>query len=100
MFSYLRVSLVSGGVGWGESVLPTVRGGVESVPRVSPIYFWRDLALELVRECTVIQLLGLRWGLVSIGVANYQSRFVSHKAKKRGGWLGLLLFFYSCILRI
>ena len=46
MFSYLRVSLVSGGVGWGESAAK-FRGYPESVPRVCPVYFLEILVLEL-----------------------------------------------------
>ena len=38
MFPYLRVVLVSGGVGWGESA-PKFRGYTESVPRTCPVYF-------------------------------------------------------------
>ena len=38
MFSYLRVVLVSGGVGWGESV-SKFRGYTESMPRTCPVYF-------------------------------------------------------------
>ena len=64
MFSYLRVSLVSGGVGWGESAY--LQSEVpESVPRVCPIYFLEDLCLER----TVIQLLGLGIGLGLVGVS-------------------------------
>ena len=60
----MRVSLVSGGVGWGESAY--LQSEVpESVSRVCPIYFLEDLALER----TVIQLLGLGIGLELVGVS-------------------------------
>ena len=64
----MRVSLVSGGVGWGESAY--LQSEVpESVPRVCPIYFLEDLCLELTVFGTVIQLLGLGIGLRLVGVS-------------------------------
>ena len=54
LFSYLRVSLVSGGVGWGESAA-TVPGYLSRVP-VLPYLLFGDLA---TRAVTVVQLLGL-----------------------------------------
>ena len=67
MFSYLRVLLVSGGVGWGESG-SKFRGYTESVPRVCPVYFWRSRVGALAVLGTVIQLLGLGIGLRLVGV--------------------------------
>ena len=66
----MRVSLVSGGVGWGESARKFVssEGTLSRCPEFARFTIWRSRVGALAVLGTVIQLLGLGIGLGLAGV--------------------------------